>query len=87
MSLSQVDQIIGAIAVYVIDHKFKHAAIYALVGGIFTFFGIINAEAIGIGAAWEVAFGYAILAVMFIATHFMKDKKEQAIDASKDVRG
>src|ERR1700761_2340281 len=47
--------ILGAITVFIIDREFEKAAAFALAGTIFTFFGFIHGEAIGIGSSPAVA--------------------------------
>jgi len=79
--------VIAAVAAYVIDHKFKHAAIYALAGAVFAFFGFIHADAIGVGAAVEQAIGYAALSVLFFVIHFMSVKEQKDLGAGEKVTG
>jgi len=50
--------ILGAITVFIIDREFDKAAAFALAGTIFTFFGFIHGEAIGIGSMPTVAVAY-----------------------------
>jgi len=50
--------ILGAITVFIIDREFEKAAGFALAGTIFTFFGFIHGEAIGIGSSPAVAVAY-----------------------------
>ena len=54
--------VLGAIAAYLIDRNFRHAAAYALGGAILCFFGIIHAPQLGLNASPGVALGYLLLA-------------------------
>ncbi len=56
--------ILGAITVFIIDRDFEKAAAFALAGTIFTFFGFIHGEAIGIGSSPAVAASYLGVAVI-----------------------
>ena len=56
--------ILGAITVFIIDREFDKAAGFALAGTIFTFFGFIHGEAIGIGSMPTVAVAYLGVAGM-----------------------
>jgi AGZA family xanthine/uracil permease-like MFS transporter len=56
--------ILGAITVFIIDREFEKAAAFALAGTIFTFFGFIHGEAIGIGSSPAVAVSYLGVAVI-----------------------
>jgi AGZA family xanthine/uracil permease-like MFS transporter len=59
--------VLGAITVMLIDHKFEKAAIFALAGGVLTFFGLIHSEAIGIARTPELAAAYVVVAaVLFV---------------------
>ena len=50
--------ILAAIGVFVIDHHFTKAAIFALVGAGLTFFGFIHGETLGIGESPLIAVSY-----------------------------
>jgi AGZA family xanthine/uracil permease-like MFS transporter len=56
--------ILGAITVFIIDREFEKAAAFALAGTVFTFFGFIHGEAIGIGSSPAVAVSYLGVAVI-----------------------
>jgi AGZA family xanthine/uracil permease-like MFS transporter len=53
-----------AIAVFVIEHEFRKAAIFALVAATLTFFGFIHGEAIGFGQTPLVAISYLGVAMI-----------------------
>jgi AGZA family xanthine/uracil permease-like MFS transporter len=50
--------ILGAIAAFVIDRKFKRASAFALAGAGLTFFGFMHGESIGVGQSPVVAVAY-----------------------------
>ena len=58
--------ILGAIAAFIIDRDFNKAAIYAGVGAILSFFGLIHGAQLQLwpDAFPQVALGYALLAVI-----------------------
>ncbi|GJL83806.1 MAG: hypothetical protein DHS20C01_34400 [marine bacterium B5-7] len=53
---------LGAIAAFIIDKKFRWAAGYALVAAVFAFFGFIHAEVLAIAAQPGIALGYLMIA-------------------------
>jgi AGZA family xanthine/uracil permease-like MFS transporter len=57
--------ILGAVTVFIIDRQFEKAAAFALAGAVLTFFGLIHAEAVGIGQSPTVAVSY-LLATVFL---------------------
>jgi AGZA family xanthine/uracil permease-like MFS transporter len=59
--------ILGAITVFIIDRKLERAAIFALAGAFFTFFGFIHGEGIGFDRSPEVAFAYLAVAGILYA--------------------
>ncbi len=69
--------VIASIAVYVIDHKFKHAGIYAFSGAVFSFFGLIYANQVGINAAPAAMIGYLLISAMFFVLHFTSAKEQE----------
>jgi AGZA family xanthine/uracil permease-like MFS transporter len=50
--------VLGSIVVCIIERQLEKAAIFAVVGAIFTFFGLTHGEAIGINQSPEVAISY-----------------------------
>jgi len=59
--------VLGAIGVFIIERQLKRAAAFAFAGAVFTFFGLIHGEAIGIARSPEVACAYlAVAAVLFL---------------------
>jgi AGZA family xanthine/uracil permease-like MFS transporter len=59
--------ILGAIAAFIIDRKFKNAAGFALAGAVFTFFGFMHGERIGVAQSPTVAVSYLIVSGILIA--------------------
>jgi AGZA family xanthine/uracil permease-like MFS transporter len=55
--------ILGSITVFIIDGKLVKASIFAGVGGVLTFFGLIHSEAIGVAKMPSVAAAYMLVAV------------------------
>ena len=55
--------VLGAIAVYVIDNKMRHAAAWALAGAVLAFVGLIHGARLGWAVSPLVALGYAMFAV------------------------
>jgi AGZA family xanthine/uracil permease-like MFS transporter len=58
--------VLGAIGAFVIDRKFMHAAGFALAGSIFTFFGFMHGEAIGVGESPAVTVSYLVVAALLV---------------------
>ncbi len=56
--------ILGAIAAFIIDGKFKRAGIYAIAGAVLSFVGLIHGLQLGFGASPAVALGYLIMAAI-----------------------
>ena len=63
--------VLTSIAVFVIDRAFNKAAIFALIGAGFTFFGFMHGEAIGFAQSPVVALAYlGVAGVMFGCARF-----------------
>src|SRR5579863_1414365 len=56
--------ILGAVTVFVIERQLEKAAWFAFAGAVFTFFGLIHAEDLGIAQSPVVSLSYAAVAVM-----------------------
>jgi hypothetical protein len=58
--------VLGAIAVFVIEKQFLHAAAFAAAGAVLTYFGLMHGEAIGIGKGLgvtpSISLAYAMVA-------------------------
>jgi AGZA family xanthine/uracil permease-like MFS transporter len=57
--------VLGAIGAFVVDRKFMQAAGFALAGAVFTFFGFMHGEAIGVMQTPVVAVSYLVVAGIF----------------------
>jgi adenine/guanine/hypoxanthine permease len=55
--------VLGAIAVYVIDNKMRHAAAWAFAGAVLSYVGLIHGAQLGWGVSPLVALGYVMFAV------------------------
>lgn len=63
--------IIGAIVVFVVDHKPKIAAAYALAGSILSYFGFIHGSQVGIAVSPSVALGYLLMAALLFGFAYL----------------
>ena len=63
--------IIGAIAVFLIDHKPRRAAAYAFAGAVLAYFGFIHGDQVGVGVSPAIALGYLLMAAMCFGFHYM----------------
>ena len=58
--------VLTSIAVFVIDRAFSKAAVFAMIGSAFTFFGFMHGEAIGFARSPVVALAYlGVAGVLF----------------------
>ena len=63
--------VLGSITVFIIERQLEKAAYFALAGVVFTFFGLIHGEAIGIGKTPTVAVGYlGVAVVLYVCAKF-----------------
>lgn len=75
--------LLGAITVFIIDHRFWAAAVTSGIAAVLSFFGIINATSVGINASFGVTLGYVFFAVIMIAFALSsRDDKERPLDDS-----
>ncbi|WP_230687313.1 regulator [Catellatospora vulcania] len=78
--------VLGAIVVFIIDKKFLHAGIFALVGTLLTFVGLIHGEKVEWNANGPVSLGYLFVAVVCAIFYFGRhsprepDPEELALD-------
>ncbi|WP_144120561.1 regulator [Catellatospora sichuanensis] len=78
--------VFGAIVVFIIDRKFLHAGIFASVGALLTFVGLIHGEKVEWNANGPVSLGYLFVAVVCAIFHLGKhsprepDPEELALD-------
>ncbi len=59
--------ILGAVAVFVIERKLLAGAAFAAAGAVFTFFGLMHGERVGISPHPEIAVGYLLVAALLVA--------------------
>jgi AGZA family xanthine/uracil permease-like MFS transporter len=65
--------VLGAITVFIIERDFIKAAGFAVAGAMFTFFGLIHAEAMGIGKTPSMVVSYlGIAAILLACARFAK---------------
>ena len=57
--------VFGASTVFIIERKLMSAAAFAAAGAVFTFFGLMHGERVGIGESPTVAVGYLAVAAIF----------------------
>jgi len=55
--------VLGAIAVYVIDNRMRHAAAWAFAGAVLSYFGLIHGAQLGWAVSPLVALGYAMFGI------------------------
>ncbi|MFD1040267.1 NCS2 family permease [Virgibacillus byunsanensis] len=78
--------ILGAIVVCIIDVDYKRASIFAFVGMILSYFGIIHAPALAFNASPQYAIGYLIIGLyFFIILNTAKLPKEKQLDKQDDL--
>jgi AGZA family xanthine/uracil permease-like MFS transporter len=58
--------VLGAIAVYVIDNRMRHAAAWAFAGAVLSYVGLIHGAQLGWGVSPLVALGYLMFGVTCI---------------------
>ncbi len=63
--------ILGAITVFLIDRRFRTAALYALAGAVLSFFGFVHGAEVGWAESPGVALGYLLMAVLLFAFGFL----------------
>lgn len=72
--------LLGAIACFVIDRRFVAAAVTSGIAAVLSFFGLINAEEVGVNAAPAVTLGYALLALLLVAFGRRGRQQDDALD-------
>ncbi|HTT09780.1 MAG TPA: xanthine permease [Burkholderiaceae bacterium] len=59
--------VLGAIAAFIVDHRLRTAAIWAFVGAVLAFIGLIHGSQLGWAVSPLVAFGYVLFGVVCLA--------------------
>lgn len=71
--------IIGAIVVFMVDHKPKIAAAYALAGSILAFFGFIHSGQVGFAVSPMVSLGYLLMAALLFGFAYLPYDKHNVV--------
>lgn len=81
-----ISMIITAAVMYIIDRKYKTAAIYCGAAAVLSFFGIIHAASFGINAAPTVTIGYlaAGAVLLFMTIYRKEDNVMDSADLEKE---
>jgi len=74
--------VLGAITVFIIERDFIKAAAFAFAGAVFTFFGLIHAEAIGIGKTPMMVVSYLGITVILVLCYRFAKLSPRADEAS-----
>jgi AGZA family xanthine/uracil permease-like MFS transporter len=59
--------VLASITVFIIERDFIKASYFAVAGAVFTFFGLIHAEALGVGQTPSMVVSYIGIAVVLFA--------------------
>lgn len=73
-----VSIMLASIVAYIIDDNLLSAAGFSGTAAVFSFFGVMHAEVVQIGAATNIAIGYLLMTIVLIIMHFydpVPDKK------------
>ncbi|SEN49610.1 putative MFS transporter, AGZA family, xanthine/uracil permease [Amphibacillus marinus] len=73
-----VSMMLITIVIFLIDKRFKQAAIYSLITATLAFFGFIHAAEIGFGTGSSSALGYLSMAIGLFAFHFYRHPEEKS---------
>lgn len=65
--------VLGALAVFVIERRLTNAAAFAAAGAVFTFFGLMHGERVGIASNPEIVAGYLLVAACLAGTSRIAD--------------
>jgi AGZA family xanthine/uracil permease-like MFS transporter len=81
--------VLGAVVTFIIDRRFISAAIFALVGSVLCFVGLIHAEKVQWNANGQAALGYlfvGLICLAFAATHPAPRESEEVPRATGQSR-
>ncbi|HVL01959.1 MAG TPA: hypothetical protein VM553_19215, partial [Dongiaceae bacterium] len=70
--------VLGAIGVFIIERQLLRAAAFALAGAVFTFFGFMHGETIGVMESPALAVAYLLVAAFMFALHRFAEVSEPA---------
>src|SRR3954468_953409 len=79
--------VLGAIVTFIIDRRFVSAAIFALVGSVLSFVGLIHAEKVQWNANGQVALGYlfvGLICLAFAAVHAAPREAEEIFNPANE---
>lgn len=71
-----VSMLLATIVIYTIDRRFKVASVYAFITAVLSYFGVIHAVEMGIGAGVEVAIGYVVMGLGLLGLYFYRKKDD-----------
>ncbi|MCE7794404.1 NCS2 family permease [Salipaludibacillus sp. CUR1] len=66
--------ILGSVTVFIIDQQFHKAAIFAFIGALLSWVGLMHAPGMAFGASVDFAVGYLLVGI-FLGTYYLKDIK------------
>ncbi len=78
-----VGMLLGSMAVYIIDYKYKQAAVVCFIGALLSFFGIIHAKSVAINANFQVTLAYIAVMLLFVLYAYFGKKREGIINDEK----
>lgn len=73
--------VLGAIVVFLIDHKPTMAAIYAVGGAILAFFGFIHGPALGVAVSPGIALGYLLMGGLCYGFNYLSHVQAEPSEA------
>lgn len=68
---------LGAIGVFIIERKLLQAAIFSFAAALFTFFGFMHGESIGIAESPVLACAYLAIAAVMLGMHYLAHAEEK----------
>ena len=68
---------LGAIGVFIIERKLLQAAIFSFASAVFTFFGFMHGESIGIAESPVLACAYLAIAAVMLGMHYLAHAEEK----------
>lgn len=80
-----VGLILGTMVTFILDKKFRYAAIAATVGAVLSFIGLIHAPEVSWAASPAVALGYLFFAVVCLAYSLLPGAKDPVVVDESDI--